>query len=377
MEIRERILQLLNENNITQKELAEKSGVGAVTISRILNGHFKPKASTLSKIADVFGYSLAEMQEDDSFGKKTFKGVRGYLEYLGSIRRIDTFKNLEDFYLMVKSNIEGIPVEASKIRASNKSNSKSLKDAFSDIAEIDFFKKETYDAAQVKTWSFRKSEDERDEQPNNLGNMCAGYPFILDGEEFLNSEAAYICGMFSDNTPEHISIQRELQSEPVGYNTKKVIRRAHEHEKRSDWESYNVQWMLYVVWAKCQNEDFAKVLKSIPKNTMLIENSTHQNGITALFWGMSNQELEDDRAVIESEVEILNPYAASKVVERKKMEERNKINDIGTWEGTDCMGKILTVCKWCLDNDTSPNIDYELLRSKRIHLFGKQLTFDK
>lgn len=51
MEIRERILQLLNKQNITQKELAEKSGVGEVTISRILNGHFKPKASTLSKIA--------------------------------------------------------------------------------------------------------------------------------------------------------------------------------------------------------------------------------------------------------------------------------------------------------------------------------------
>lgn len=376
MEIRERILQLLNESNITQKELAEKSGVGAVTISRILNGHFKPKASTLSKIADVFGYSLAEMQEDDSFGKKTFKGVRGYLEYLGNIRRIDTFKNLEDFYFMVKSNIEGIPVEASKIRASNKSNSKSLKDAFNDISEIDFTNRETYDATVIKTWSFRKSEDERDEQPNNLGNMCAGYTFLLDGEQFLNSEAAYICGMFSDNTSEHIAIQRELQNEPIGYNTKKVIRRAHENEKRSDWESFNVQWMLYVVWAKCQNKDFARVLKGIPKNTVIIENSTHQSGETALFWGAANQELENGRAVIESEVEILNPYATSKTIDQKKMVERNKINDIGEWVGTNCMGKILTVCKWCLDNNTSPDIDYELLRSKHIHLFGRALQFD-
>lgn len=375
MEIRERILQLLNENNITQKELSEKSGVGAVTISRILNGHFKPKASTLAKIADVFGYSLAEITEDDSFGKKTFKGVRGYLEYLGSIRRIDTFKNLEDFYLMVKSNIEGIPVEASKIRAINKGNAKSLKDAFKDISEIDFTKKETYDATAIKTWSFRKSEDERDEQPNNLGNMCGGYSFLLDGEEFLNSEAAYICGMFSNDTPEHIAIQRELKNEPIGYNTKKVIRRAYESKKRSDWESFNVQWMLYVVWSKCRNKDFAKVLKSIPKNTIIIENSTHQSSETALFWGASNQELEDCRAVIESEVEIQNPYSTSKAIERKKMEERNKINDIGIWQGTDCMGKILTVCKWCLDNNVSPDIDYELLRSKHIHLLGKQLTF--
>ncbi len=376
MEIRERILQLLNQQSITQKELAEKSGVGAVTISRILNGHFKPKASTVAKIADVFGYSLSEMAEDDSFGKKTFKGVRGYLEYLGSIKRIDTFKNLEDFYLMVKSNIEGIPVEANKIRTINKNNAKSLKDAFKDISEIDFTKKETYDATVIKTWSFRKSEDERDEQPNNLGNMCAGYPFLLDGEDFLNSEAAYICGMFSDNTPEHIAIQRELQNEPVGYNTKKVIRRAHEKEKRLDWESYNVQWMLYVVWSKCQNKAFADVLNRIPMKTIIIENSTHQSGETALFWGATNQELEDARAIIESEVEILNPYVTAKSIERKKMEERNRINDIGEWVGTNCMGKILTVCKWCLDNGTSPGIDYELLRSKHIHLFGKPLMFE-
>lgn len=376
MEIRERILQLLNENGITQKELAEKSGVGAVTISRILNGHFQPKASTLSKIADVFGLSLSEISEDDSFGKKTFKGVRGYVEYLGKIQRIESFKNLEDFYLMVKHNIDTIPVEAKSIRAADKINAKNLKDAFANINEIDFFKNETYDAAHIRTWSFRKSEDERDEQPNNLGNMCVGYPFILDGEQFLNSEAAYISGMFSNNTPEHISIQRELQNEPVGYNTKKVIRRAHESEKRSDWESFNVQWMLYVVWSKCQNKDFARVLKSIPKNTMIIENSTHQSGKTALFWGAANQELEDDRTIIESEVEILNPYATSKTIDQKKMVERNKINDIGEWAGTNCMGKILTVCKWCLDNGTSPGIDYELLRSKHIHLFGKPLLFE-
>lgn len=376
MEIRERILQLLNENGITQKELAEKSGVGAVTISRILNGHFQPKASTLAKIADVFGYSLSEISEDDSLNKKTFKGVRGYLEYLGKIQRIETFKSLEDFYLMVKRNLDTIPVEAKAIRAANKTNSKSLKDAFKDISEIDFFKNERYDAAHIKTWSFRKSEDERDEQPNNLGNMCAGYPFLLDGEAFLNSEAAYICGMFSDNTPEYISIQRELLAEPVGYNTKKVIRRVHESEKRSDWESFNVQWMLYVVWSKCQNEAFARVLKAIPKNTMIIENNTHQSGKTALFWGASNQKLEDDRAIIESEVEILNPYATSKTIDHKKMEERNKINDIGEWVGTNCMGKILTVCKWHLEHNTTPSIDYELLRSKQIHLFGKLLRFE-
>ena len=277
--------------------------------------------------------------------------------------------------MMVKDNIERIPIKAKEVRELNKKNTKKVEDAFTNIDGMDLFKHDAYDASRIKTWSFRKSEDERDGQPNDLGNMCSGYPFTIDGEEFLNSEAAYICGMFSNNTEQHISIQRELQAEPVGYNAKKVIRRAHEDEKRADWQSYNVQWMLYIVWQKCKNETFAKLLKSIPKNTILIENSTHQNSETALFWGMANQELEDCRAIIENEVEIKNPYAATKTVERQKMEERNRINDIGIWSGKNCMGKILTICKWCLDNNTEPPIDYDLLRSKEIHLFGKLLTF--
>ena len=47
-----------------------------------------------------------------------------------------------------------------------------------------------------------------------------------------------------------------------------------------------------------------------------------------------------------------------------KKKERNKINDIGIWSGVNCMGKILTICKWCLDNNTEPPIDYDLLNSK-------------
>ena len=40
------------------------------------------------------------------------------------------------------------------------------------------------------------------------------------------------------------------------------------------------------------------------------------------------------------------------------------------------MGKILMMCKIALQNNTVPPIDYELLRAKKIYLFGKLLTFD-
>ena len=70
-----------------------------------------------------------------------------------------------------------------------------------------------------------------------------------------------------------------------------------------------------------------------------------------------------------------NPYASSKELANKKNEERNKIKYIGSYVGVNCMGKILKMCQLALINGTEPNIDYDLLRSKQIYLFGKLLTF--
>ena len=58
------------------------------------------------------------------------------------------------------------------------------------------------------------------------------------------------------------------------------------------------------------------------------------------------------------------------------MQARNCVSNFGTWEGVNCMGKILTICKYCIENGTKPPIDYELLRSKKIYLLGDLLSFD-
>ena len=41
------------------------------------------------------------------------------------------------------------------------------------------------------------------------------------------------------------------------------------------------------------------------------------------------------------------------------------------------MGKILMICRKCLADGTEPDIDYELLRNKNIHLLGKKVNFEK
>lgn len=57
-------------------------------------------------------------------------------------------------------------------------------------------------------------------------------------------------------------------------------------------------------------------------------------------------------------------------------EECGKITDVGNFVGENNMGKILKMCQIALRNNVIPPIDYDLLREKKIYLFGELLTFD-
>jgi hypothetical protein len=49
--------------------------------------------------------------------------------------------------------------------------------------------------------------------------------------------------------------------------------------------------------------------------------------------------------------------------------------NFGVFEGRNQMGKILTYIKECLHQGTEPEIDYELLNRKKIHLLGRRIEF--
>ena len=134
--------------------------------------------------------------------------------------------------------------------------------------------------------------------------------------------------------------------------------------------------MKWCVWQKIQgNEVFRNVLLSIPKHAYIIENSTHQKGQTSTFWGMKNLELEEKRGILERCTEYENPTMKSKDLKEQLMKASNKLNHIGIWQGVNCMGKILKYLQLCLIEEAQPKIDYELLRSKNIYLFGELQTF--
>ena len=58
-EIIQLIIDTRDSVNITQNQLAEKSGVSQSNISKIENGSYRPSIATLKKIADALGKRLA------------------------------------------------------------------------------------------------------------------------------------------------------------------------------------------------------------------------------------------------------------------------------------------------------------------------------
>ena len=57
-EIRELIATTRSSLEVTQKQLAEKSGVSQSNLSKIESGNYQPSVTTLKKIADALGKRL-------------------------------------------------------------------------------------------------------------------------------------------------------------------------------------------------------------------------------------------------------------------------------------------------------------------------------
>ncbi len=240
-----------------------------------------------------------------------------------------------------------------------------------------FCRTEPYDAAVLNCYAFRRGTDVRNGIVLSLGNMVSGYPFEIEGIHFHNSECAYIAGAFSYGTDAHIAIQRQLVVCNNGYAAKKTIRKPHDNEKRADWETFNVEWMKYVVWQKCLgNENFRRLLLSFPKDAVIIEDSTFQRGSTATVWGTRNDELKKRLNALHKELKAQGMCKAAIKREQDKM-RLGEWATVGLFVGQNLMGKILMACKEALEYGSEPSIDYALLNGKRINILGKEVSFNQ
>ena len=64
VEVRDLVISARNAANLTQKQLAQRSGVSQANISKIENGNYHASLSTLKRIADALGKRLVVSFED-------------------------------------------------------------------------------------------------------------------------------------------------------------------------------------------------------------------------------------------------------------------------------------------------------------------------
>ena len=246
------------------------------------------------------------------------------------------------------------------------------------IDKFDLLKDEDYDCSKLNVWSFRKKEDVRNGINIKFGNMVNGFPFTVAGVRFSNSEMAYIAGAFATDDAEIISIQRKVASCSNGLKGKRTFRNSpYSEHAREDFYTYNVQWMMYVVWQKCiQCKEFAELLRQIPIDAVVVENSSFHRGETSTFWGAKNQELKVAGKIAEAAVRK-ESFRFKKNYQQAQMMARMDLSGLGHFVGKNVMGKIIKMCSLCLIYDQEPNIDYDLLRSKKLSWFGQPLDFHR
>ena len=371
----ENIKALMMARGYTQSSLARELKKQSVQINRVLRGKQPISPKLQMDLANLFAVSIEDLNGTTE-ASPIAKDIRGFIRISKKeIKEFYSWKELKKCYKDLSYKLEERPKEVKLLIKECSDRTKKVKLIPRQWTDLDLYRFEKYDAETTCCWTFRKAEDERDEIPNSLGNMCKGYLVEINGLVFKSSEAAYIAGLFSDDTKECLFVQRKLVAEESGYSTKKKIRNVYESFcGRKDWETYNVQWMLFVVWQKClQNESFRDLLLKTYQNSIIIENSAMQTGKTADFWGCKNEEWKEAYKMIDANAKF--ECSTESNYKAKLIKDSNAITQLGVYCGVNCMGKILTICRECLRNGKEPLIDYELLKSKKIYINGREVIF--
>ena len=243
------------------------------------------------------------------------------------------------------------------------------------MKEIILGREESF-AGSPQVWSFCKASDIVNNINLRLGNMAGGFPFKFKGHTWQDSERLYLCGKFSGHTDQHQMIQQALFTAPSSRAARSFVEFRFRDLVRPDFKSFRLQWMLYVVWQKCQNnESFRQLLLNVPQDAIIVEDRTTDSGESAGFWGCRNLELHNARVNLETI--LINRHKGLTHTEKSVLVslETNKINTVGQWKGQNNMGKILMICRDSLAQATEPEIDYELLGETGIHILDKMLFF--
>jgi len=378
----ERLLEILEKKEIELDYFIEVLGYTKQNLINSLTNN--PSFNKLEKISKSLDIDIREL-----FTRKELF-INGVISINGSVSNIFSYNDVG----RIKKIINDMGKNKIKEERINELIEEVLSD-YKDIEvdspeitmnQIDFNEISVYDAKTTNCWSFRKKGDTRKGKILNFSNMLKGFEIEVLGKRFHDSECAYISGCYSLKGDNYLKIQEELANySNGGYNAKRVYRKTKNEVTnliRGDWEFFNFQWMLLILWEKCKsNPEFKNMLLSIPSNAMIIEDTSHfPNGRnTSLIWGAKNPELTALRKKKKSQIRerlILEGVTVVKTIALAEQKVDNMINTIGVWTGQNATGKALKLCQLALLQNTVPPIDYELLNKSNIYWFGEKLEFD-
>lgn len=96
------LLITLRKKGLTQRELAQKTGISATTISNLMHGHTRPKQSTIQMIIAALKIDGSELERNAEYGMpapKVEKLLKTNADALAIY--LDDFKNNYDSYTRI------------------------------------------------------------------------------------------------------------------------------------------------------------------------------------------------------------------------------------------------------------------------------------
>ena len=195
-------------------------------------------------------------------------------------------------------------------------------------------KQEILNPNVLKLITYSKPHDTCNGREVHLGNMAGGFPFEALGHTWKSVEFLYLLGEWSKNNEEHLSIQKDVLTAPSGYAAKRYKKSKHKKQIREDFPTFRLHWMTWCIWQKCLgSQDFRNHLLLLPTDHIIVE-VVKNDPIWAAYY-----------------------------------------DEAGNLRGGNAVGKILTICRNCLEQGTEPNIDRRLLNDSNIYILGQKVEF--
>lgn len=376
----ENVKRICSEKDIQLNEIAIQMNTSLQNLNKFLQGN--PRLDTLERIATILDVTVRDLFEANNQAH-----INGVVSLYGTTHLIHSVTDVKALRkALVQKTTTNVNELVDEIMSSVLLGTvpQVISSPDINIEDIILDRIEHYDATNTNCWSYRKKGDVRDGIIINLGNMVKGYPFSVLGIPFNDSECAYIAGGYSNKGIEYTAIQELLSKyEKGGYNAKREYRKTKNEVTslfRKDWETFNIDWMLFIIWQKCMtNDDFKKLLLSIPRNAQILEDTSYHHGRTSDIWGAKNpiltkiRQKKSDRF---KERMLEKGICNETIIDENMQIIENRINAYGIWTGKNVMGKILKICQLALMDNTAPPINYKLLRNSNIYWFGSLLDFE-